>query len=78
MLYIIACSGPNYPERVDKLRKLARIFYKFTSCLSPLFVPYIELGSCLQHKSDLKGCDELEKGGCLPGGSLMPLSFECH
>lgn len=69
MLYIIACSGSNYPEEVDELRKRARIFYVYmsTHSLISFSVPYIELGAWLQRR------DEVKKDGSFPGGSLP-----CH
>ena len=48
MLYFIACTGPNYPEQVDELRKLTRVFYSSTRSLNLFFVPYTELGASLQ------------------------------
>ena len=49
-----------------------------THSLSSFFVPYIELGSCLQGKFELKRRNKVKKDGRLPGGSLPPLSFICH
>ena len=68
----------NYPEQVDQLRKLAYVFYTSTRSLCSFFVPYIELGSCLQSKFNLKRSDEVKKDGHFPGGSLLPLFSYCH
>ena len=64
MLYIIASSGPNYPEWVDKLKKLAHVFYTFTQPLNSFIVPCIKLGAWLQGNFDLKRRDKVNKNVC--------------
>ena len=38
-------SVPIYPERVDKVKNLALVFYTFARSLSSFIMPYIELGA---------------------------------
>ena len=76
MLYIILCSGLNYPGQVDKLRKLPRVFYMSSCFLNSFFELYIKLGASLLGKFSYKRCRKVKKKhGRFPGGSLLRSCF---
>ena len=61
---------------VSRQTKEAYTSFYTSTRLSSFFVPYVELGSWLQGKFDLKRCDKVKKDCHFPSGSLPPLSFD--